>query len=76
MRYKVYYEQRDNDYYKVVEADSIKQARGRFACGAVKNEIFGSFIKAIKAIREVEEIMEYGTRCRTDALNMRVKTDV
>lgn len=55
MLYKVYYEQRDNDYYRVVEANSIKQARGIFAKWAVKNEIFKSFIKAIKAIREVKQ---------------------
>lgn len=53
MMYKVYYEHRDNDYYKVVEADSVKQARGRFAKWAVKNEIFSSFIKAILSIKEV-----------------------
>lgn len=56
MMYKVYYEQRDNDYYRIVEAESVKQARGRFAKWAVKNEIFGSFIKAILSIREVKEI--------------------
>lgn len=58
MMYKVVYEYRDNDYYRIVEADSVKQARGRFAKWAVKNEIFKSFIRAIKAIREVEEIKE------------------
>lgn len=53
MMYKVVYEQRDNDYYRIVEAESVKQARGRFAKWAVENEIFKSFIKAIKAIKEV-----------------------
>lgn len=56
MKYRVVYEYRDNDCYHIVEADSVKQARGRFACEAVKDETFKSFIKAIKAIREVEEI--------------------
>lgn len=55
MMYKVVYEYRDNDYYRIVEAESVKQARGRFACRAVKDEIFKSFIKAIKAIREVKQ---------------------
>ena len=55
MLYKVYYKQLDNDYYRIVEAESVKQARGRFAKWAVENEIFKSFIKAIKAIREVKQ---------------------
>ena len=53
MRYRVFFELRDNDYYQDVEAESVKQARGRFACRAVKDETFKSFIKAIKAIKEV-----------------------
>lgn len=56
MMYRVEYEQAYNDYYQDIEAEGKKQARGRFAKWAVKNEIFKSFIKAIKAIREVEEI--------------------
>lgn len=55
MRYRVFFEQADNDYYQDVEADSVKQARGRFACKAVKDETFKSFIRAIKAIQSVEE---------------------
>lgn len=55
MRYKVYYEQADNDYYRIVEADSVKQARGRFALREAKlNDM--SFIKAIRMIKKVEEI--------------------
>lgn len=56
MRYRVFFELRDNDYYQDIEAESVKQARGRFACKAVKDETFKSFIRAIKAIREVKEI--------------------
>ena len=55
MLYRVFFELRDNDYYQDVEAESAKQARGRFACRAVKDETFKSFIKAIKAIREVKQ---------------------
>lgn len=56
MRYRVFFELRDNDYYQDIEAESVKQARGRFACRAVKDETFKSFIGAIRAIREVKEI--------------------
>lgn len=56
MRYRVHFEQADNEYYQDVEADSVKQARGRFACEAVKDETFKSFIRAILSIREVKEI--------------------
>ena len=55
MLYRVFFELRDNYYYQDVEAESAKQARGRFACRAVKDETFKSFIKAIKAIREVKQ---------------------
>ena len=55
MLYRVFFELRDNDYYQDVEAESAKQARGHFACRAVKDETFKSFIKAIKAIREVKQ---------------------
>lgn len=58
MRFRVFFELRDNDYYQDVEADSKKQARGRFACRAVKDETFKAFIGAIKAIKSVEETKE------------------
>lgn len=53
MKYKVYFEEADNVYYQIVEADSVRQARGRFASAAARNDDF-TFIEAIKLIVGVE----------------------
>ena len=53
MKYKVYFEEADNVYYQIIEADSVKQARGRFASAASCNDDF-TFIEAIKLIIGVE----------------------
>lgn len=57
MRYRVFFEQADNEYYQIIEAESKKQARGRFAKKAVEDDDF-TFIEAIKLITGVEEIKE------------------
>lgn len=51
MKYKIYYEYRDNVCYEYIEADNFKQAQARFA---IKNEDRLSFVEAIKTIIEVE----------------------
>lgn len=52
MKYKIYYEYRDNVCYEYIEADNIKEAQARFA---IKNEDRLSFVEAIKTIVEVEK---------------------
>lgn len=54
MKYKVIFDQGDNTYYQIVEADSVKQARGRFASQCVREDDF-TFIEAINLIVGVEK---------------------
>lgn len=53
MKNKVYFEEADNVYYQIVEADSVRQARGPFASQCVREDDF-TFIEAIKLIIGVE----------------------
>lgn len=40
MKYKVIFDEGDNTYYQIIEADSVKQARSRFASQCVRNDDF------------------------------------
>ena len=54
MKYKIIFDGGDNVYYQIVEADNIKQARGRFASAAARNDDF-TFMEAINLIVGVEK---------------------